>query len=264
MKMNAGIWIGIIGGLLGFVVGITAVLTTAGSAGIYIAAGMLVIFGGMFFLFYKLFFGPMILANRLRKTGIPGKALIKAVHDTGVTINNQPQVKLELGIKNYLGKTYTATIRTLVSRLDPGMYSQGMTVPVLVDPKNEQIVVIDFSDDSGKNPVKHNPDPGTSGADVELLKQRLMQEQQSGEAIRLSGTPARAIVKTYTWLGVYLNGKNPYVEMELEVLPDNAPSFTAKVRGVIKDDSVPKYQPGQEIFVKYDPADHSKVAIDHS
>ena len=74
MKMNVGAWIGIAGGILGLTVGIIAVLTTAGSVGVYIAAGMLAVFGGIGFLFYKLFFQQMIMANRLaKKTGTPGQ-----------------------------------------------------------------------------------------------------------------------------------------------------------------------------------------------
>ena len=87
----------------------------------------------------------MILAGRLAKTGLPGKAVIKEVHDTGITINNNPQVKLVLEVKNNLGLVYTATTRTLVSRLNPGMYQPGMTVPVKIDPENENNVVIDLS-----------------------------------------------------------------------------------------------------------------------
>ena len=266
MKMNAGVWVGIIGGLLGLVVGIAAVLTTAGSAGIYIALGMMAIFGGMFFLFYKLFFGPMINTARLNKTGIPGKGLIKEVRDTGITINNSPQVKLVMDIKNYLGQTYSTTIRTLVSRLNPNSYQPGMTVPVKIDPKNENNVIIDFSEEKAGKSTKpqHAVDMGMSIADVELLQKNLVQEQQASEAIKLTGKDARAIVRNYTWLGVYLNGNNPYVEIEVEVLPEGAPAFTAKVKGVVKDSSVPRYQPGQEIKVKYDPYDASKVAIDHS
>jgi hypothetical protein len=88
--------------------------------------------------------------------------------------------------------------------------------------------------------------------------------QKNNEAISLSGRPARAIIKKYTWLGAYVNGNNPYVELELEVLPENAASFSGKARGVIADASIPKYQPGSEIFVKYDLYDNSKVVIDHS
>lgn len=54
------------------------------------------------------------------------------------------------------------------------------------------------------------------------------------------------------------------MELELEVLPANSFSFGGKARGVIAQSSVHKYQPGNEIQVKYDIYDNSKVAIDHS
>ena len=56
LKMNAGVWIGIIGGIIGLLVGVGAVVATAGPTGIYIGLGMLVLFGGMFYLFYRIFF----------------------------------------------------------------------------------------------------------------------------------------------------------------------------------------------------------------
>ena len=96
------------------------------------------------------------------------------------------------------------------------------------------------------------------------LKSELEQLQQSNDAIALSGRPARAIVKKYTWLGTYVNGQNPYVELEVEVLPEHSSSFGAKTRGVIAAASVAKYQPGSEIHVKYDFYDNSRVVIDRS
>ena len=87
MKMNAGIWIALIGGGIGLLAGVIAVIATAGSMGIYLGVGMLVLFGGMFYLFYRLFFKPIINASRLLKTGLPGTARILEVRDTGVTIN---------------------------------------------------------------------------------------------------------------------------------------------------------------------------------
>ncbi|MGB4845823.1 MAG: hypothetical protein WBP16_15265 [Ferruginibacter sp.] len=259
MKMNAGAWIGIIGGVIGIAVAIVSVLTTTGQEGIYIAAGILLMGIGMFYLFYKLLFAPMILANRLRKTGIPRKAVIKEVRDTGVTINNSPQVKLLLELKNSLGQRYTTTIRTLVSRLQPNLYQSGMTIPVLVDPEDENKLVIDFE---GK--FESNSRSSLSSAEESRLKDELMKLQQHNDALSISGKSARAIVKKYTWLGVNINGNNPYAELKIEVMPDDAPAFGATVKGAIKEESVPKYQPGEEIFVKYDRYDLKKVAIDHS
>lgn len=261
MKMNAGIWIGIVAGLGGLIIGVGSVLTNGGPSGVYIAGGIILLFGGMFYLFYRLFFAPMILASRLRKTGLPGKAVIREVRDTGVTINNSPQVKLLLEIKNSFGQRYTTTIRTLVSRLQPHLYQPGMTIPVLIDPKDDNKVVIDFS--GGKQST--NPEISLSDSSSQSqLKDELMKDQQRDDGIRLTGVSARAIVKKYTWLGININGNNPYAEIEIEVMPADAPAFAAKVKGAINEQSVSKYQPGEEIFVKYDAYDITKVAIDHS
>jgi len=259
MKMNAGIWIGIIGGIIGLLVGVGSVVATGGQSGIYMGMGMLVLFGGMFYLFYRILFKPMINASRLQKTGLPGKATILEVKDTGVTINNNPQVKLILEVKNSFGQKYTTQCRVLVSRINPNAYMPGMEIPVKIDPKNEQNVVIDFSGTARASTAGSLSQPNEAA-----LKAELEQMQKDIEAISHSGRPARAIIKKYTWLGVHVNGKNPYVELELEILPENSSSFSGKAKAVIAETSVPKYQPGQEIFVKYDLYDNSKVAIGHS
>lgn len=258
MKMNAGMWIGIIGGIIGLLVGVGAVVATGGKSGIWMGLGMLVIFGGMFYLFYRLFFKPMINTARLQKTGIPRKARILEVKDTGVTINNNPQVKLIVEIKNSFGQRYNANIRTLVSRINPFAYQPGMEVPVKIDPKNEQNVVLDFSG-TAQSSTSSFAQPNET-----VLKAELEQMQKDNEAILATGRAARAIVKKYTWLGAYVNGNNPYVELELEVLPENLPSFSGKAKGVIGEAAISKFQPGEEIFVKYDLYDNSKVVIEHS
>jgi hypothetical protein len=260
MKMNAGTWIGIIGAVIGILVAVIAVIVTAGSMGIYIGIGMVVLFGGMFYLFYRLFFKPLINASRLQKTGLPGMATILEVRDTGVTINNNPQAKLILEIKNSFGQKYTAETRVLVSRLNPGVYVAGMQIPVKIDPNNEKNVVPDFA---GKiSPTGATNYLAQPNADV--MKEELEQLQKENNVILVSGKPARAIIKKLTPLGVNVNGNNPYVELDLEVLPDIMPSFSGKAKGVIAEASLPKYQPGCTVFVKYDLYDNSKVVIDHA
>ncbi|MBL7749218.1 MAG: hypothetical protein JNM19_17400 [Chitinophagaceae bacterium] len=259
MKMNAGAWIGIVGGIIGLAVGIGAVVATAGSTGIYIGLGMLLVFGGMFYLFYRLFFKAMINANRLNKVGLPGRARILEVRDTGVTINNSPQVKLILEVKNSFGQKYTTQCRVLVPRINPGAYMPGMEIPVKIDPKNEMNVAIDFSGGNAAAGITSFGQPNP-----ELLKTELEQMQKDNEAILQSGRSARAIIKKITMLGANVNGNNPYVELDLEVLPDHLPSFSGKARGVIAEASLPKYQPGCTIYVKYDLYDNSKVVVEHS
>lgn len=258
LKMNAGVWIGIIGGIIGLAVGVGAVVATDGSEGKYIALGMLLLFGGVFYLLYRLIFKPMINMARLQKTGIPARATILEVKDTGVTINNSPQVKLVLEVKNSFGQKYTTQTRVLVSRINPNAYMPGMEIPVKVDSKNELNVVVDFS---GGAPASNT---ATMAFNQTAVQAELEQIEKENEIIRTSGKPARAIIKKNTFLGVNVNGNNPWVLLELEVLPEGSSSFSASTKGVIKESSVPKFQPGCEIYVKYDFYDNSKVAIDHS
>jgi len=260
MKMNAGTWIAIVGAVVGLLAGVGAVIATAGSMGTYMGIGMLVLFGGMFYLFYRLFFKPLINANRLQKTGLPGTARILEVKDTGVTINNNPQVKLILEVKNNFGQKYTTQCRVLVSRINPNAYMPGMEIPVKIDPKNEMNVVIDFTESRQSSSAAST----ISQPNPEILKAELEQMQKDNEAILISGRPARAIIKKVTPLGVNVNGNNPYVELEVEVLPDNLPAFSGKAKGVIGEAALSKYQPGCTVYVKYDLYDNSKVVIDHS
>jgi len=263
LKMNTWAWVGIGGGIAGFIIAIVSVMSVGGSSGIYITIGMVAIFGGVFFLVYRLLIGPMLNTSRLQKTGIPGKATITAVADTGVTINNNPQVKLTLELKNSFGQRYTTTCRTLVSRINPFAYQPGMEIPVKIDPKNENNVVIDYSgNQTASAAVK--PASSYSQADIANMKSELEKMQADHNSILASGRAARAIIKKYTWLGVNVNGNNPYAELEIEILPEASPSFSGKTKAVISEASVEKYQPGHEIFVKYDLYDNSKIAIDHS
>jgi hypothetical protein len=260
MKMNAAPWIGLAAGILIFVVSMI-VGPGSNAPGTYIAVGVVSFLAGMGFFFYKILVGPMINARRLSKHGLPGKAKILDVRDTGVTINNNPLVKLTLEVKNSLGQKYTTTCRTLVSRINPSLFQPGMEVPVRIDPKNEQNVIIDRTDDAQNSPA---PVASISQPDELKLKAELEQMQKDNEALTQSGRPARAIIKKYTWLGAYVNGSNPYVELEVEVLPDNSGSFSSKTRGVISEGSVNKYQPGSEIFVRYDLYDNGRCVIEHS
>lgn len=262
IKMNNWAWVGIGLGIAGMMVGVYSAIAAGGGFG-FIFVGVFVL---VFFIIWRTFVGPMVNASRLQKTGVPATAKILEVKDTGVTINNNPQVKLVLEIKNSFGQKYTATCRTLVSRINPFAFQPGMQIGVKVDPKNEQNVVVDYSGSTSSSAATASA--GGAGhftqADESKLKEELEKWQANHNAIIASGRPARAIIKKYTWLGAYVNGQNPYVEMEVEVLPDSAPAFSATIRGVIAETSIEKYQPGKEVFVKYDFYDNSKVTIDHS
>ena len=51
------------------------------------------------------------------------------------------------------------------------------------------------------------------------------------------------------------------MQFVLEVQPPGGEPFQAQATGVIFEDSVPKFQPGNTIYVKYDLNDINKVSI---
>lgn len=108
-----------------------------------------------------------------------------------------------------------------------------------------------------------NPNPAEMEK-IRMAEEFLTKEDQRSQEILATGKPARARILNAMSLGINVNGNNPAMTFLLEVLPEGEPSFQGQATGVIAEASVPKYQVGREIFVKYDPADKSRISLDHS
>ncbi len=157
------------------------------------------------------------------------------------------------------GQPYQVEIKELISRLDIPQFQPGAVVPVMYDPKDPDNVSV--------GTVEGLVNAGTIAQDPEKVRQAeefLTKEDQKNQAILASGKPAKANILNAWDMGVFVNGNNPAKTFLLEVHPEGEPTFQAQTTGVIMETSVPKYQPGKEIFVKYDPNDKSRVSIDHS
>lgn len=251
MKFGLGAKIGLIGGLLGGAIGMTAAIIAEPLGGSILASIFIIVFG----IVYWKFFRPIFVSNKLLKTGQPAKAKILKVWDTGVTVNQNPQVGLLLEVTPMNKMPYQVETRQIISRLNPSVYQPGMEVDVRIDPNNTDIVAIESVGGMG----------GYSGSYSKSEAQKLMTDIDNfNKELMKYGESSRAIVLKYTEMGINVNGNNPAVTLDLEVIPDNRKSFKAQAKGVVMETSVPKFQPGEEIFVKFDPKDIAKVTIEHS
>jgi hypothetical protein len=269
MKMNIGIIIGLIGGGIGLLVGFLAVAMTGSIFGIV----FYIVFVGVFAaVFWNVLFKPMMINKRLAQRGISTTAKVMEIKDTGVTVNNSPQIKLTLEVYPPNGEPYLVQTKQLISRLQTSMYQVGSVLSVLIDPDDKNLISLDYggkgSQSAGStggnydtNSVLTGPWAGMSKTDAE---RKLYDIDARNKQIFAYGISCRAIVKKYTWLGIYVNGDNPAVEIELEVLPNDKAAFDATVNGVIMEQSIPKFQAGEEIYVKYDPNNTANVTIEHS
>jgi hypothetical protein len=136
--------IGILGGVAGVLIAIISVLKSGGPDRVYISIAMVIVFGGMGYIINKFLWAPRANLRRLNNSGIPGKAKILEVHETNVSVNNNPQVRLVLELNNN-GEVYTTDCKTIVSRFNSNYFQPGKEVNVKIDPVNEKNVIIDVS-----------------------------------------------------------------------------------------------------------------------
>ena len=84
-------------------------------------------------------------ARRLQTVGIPATARILKIWDTGITVNNDPVVGLEVEITRQDGSLSRATIpKSRISRVDIPQVQPGATVPVRIDPNRPSVVALDI------------------------------------------------------------------------------------------------------------------------
>lgn len=102
-----------------------------------------VVVGFSAYMFYKVF-KKMGDTSRLRQTGLPGTAQILSLSDTGMTINDNPQVALSLTVTSPHHGSYQVQTTSIISRLSIPRVQPGMSVPVKIDPQNPMNVVLDI------------------------------------------------------------------------------------------------------------------------
>jgi hypothetical protein len=80
--------------------------------------------------------------QRLMATGRQGTATVTAIRDTGLTVNENPQVELDLQVTVDGAAPYAVTHRQVVSRVAIPAFQPGATVPVRVDPADAHTILI--------------------------------------------------------------------------------------------------------------------------
>jgi hypothetical protein len=119
-------------------------------------------------------------ADRIATTGLAGTATIAGLTQTGMTLNDQPQVDMELLVSIPGAAPYQAHRKEFVPLILLGRLSSGQPLPVKVDPTDPQLVIIDWAG-SGTVPAS----PATAAGQTETLA-------QVQAALAKSGLPAAA------------------------------------------------------------------------
>jgi hypothetical protein len=81
-------------------------------------------------------------AQHLMANGRVGSAVITDARQTGMFVNENPQVELDLQVNVEGIPTYTTTHRQVIAQIAIPQFQPGTTVPVRVDPANPSSVLI--------------------------------------------------------------------------------------------------------------------------
>jgi hypothetical protein len=76
------------------------------------------------------------------KNGVTASARVLDVRDTGVSVNDNPQVELLLEVRPRDRAPFQARARKLISRLNAGMVQPGMSAEVIFDPLNPERIQV--------------------------------------------------------------------------------------------------------------------------
>jgi hypothetical protein len=81
----------------------------------------------------------------LQRVGVPAQAEILSIAESGLSVNDNPVVVLEVEVKPAGQPAFRATIkRTLISRLEVPQFQPGRVIPVRYDPRDPSQVAFDI------------------------------------------------------------------------------------------------------------------------
>lgn len=205
----------------------------------------------------------------LLTTGAAAQATIVDVEETGVEVNNRPQVNLVMEVRPADGtQAFFANAKVLIPWNNPMAYTAGTVLDVRYDPADTtRVAIAGHPKAYGAAPAAPAPSSMMTAPTApmdEHMQQALLKINQMNQELLLTGTPATATILSVTPMGVNVNGNNPAVTLSLLVSPDAGQPFQAQAAGVIAQANVPKYRPGATVFVKYDLNNTTRVVVERA
>lgn len=226
--------------------------------GFYLTAAILGVVGILLLLWGRRWARGYQEAQRLRVQGVPGQAQVVGMRQTGVSMNEQPQIELNLSVETEMHGAYPVTVKEYVPMMLLGTLSSGRPLPVKVDPADPQRLVIEWesamSVPRGGTPMSQMPQAPAPlpKAESDAEKQRILATGIAGTAKIVSTAPT----------GTFDEQGRPIHTMMLVIeIPGRDPIQGPAMAG-IPPERADRLEAGDEVPVRADPSDPTKIAID--
>jgi hypothetical protein len=213
-------------------------------------------------------------AQRIKTQGVSGQATIVGMRQTGVYVNEQPQVELQLQVQDQMYGSRQITVKEYVPLMMLGTLSSGRPLPVKVDPANPTNVVIEWESAlSGRMPVVGVPAGQIPGAGQFAMGQMQQmptpppplpkaESDREKKRILAGGIPGTARILASSPTGQMDDQGRPIHQMTLQIeIQGRQPVMGPALAGV-PPERAEQLEVGDSVPVKADPGNSSAIAID--
>jgi len=208
-------------------------------------------------------------AQRLKATGIPGQAVIVGLRQTGITMNEQPQVELQLQVSVPGQEPFAVTRTEYVPIMLVGALTNGHPLPVRVDPNDPGSLAIEWESVlSGSTSTQGTIVGKDVAASPELVSQAgaaglfpsVSEIEYKRTRLRQFGKDGTAIVQTAQETGQMIGHLKVYV-VDLVVTIDGVAKDIAASAAAVSPKDAAKVAAGMLVPLKYDAANPDDLIL---
>jgi hypothetical protein len=226
--------------------------------GFFLTAGILGLTGFLLLLWARRMRAGYEEGQRLRVQGLPGTARIVGMRQTGVYLNEQPQVELNLEVTTSIQGPYPVTLKEWVPMIMLGRLTSGIPLPVKVDPANPNNLVIEW--ESAMSP----PGVGAMTPPPQADTSQYSQAAREAEKERLLAT---GVAGTATVLSAKATGETdpegrPVYDLMLQIEVPGQQPMQGPARTGIPADRVDQLEAGDTVSLKVDPSNPTVMTVD--
>jgi Protein of unknown function (DUF3592) len=210
-------------------------------------------------------------AQRVRAQGVPGQATILGMRQTGVYVNEQPQIELQLQVQDQMYGSRQVTMKEYVPLMMLGALSSGRPLPVKVDPANPNNVVIEWESAlSGGMPMgmpmqgagAAQPLPTTMPATADSTQYDPQARQAEKGRLLATGVTGTATVTSVRATGNVDSEGRPVYDLMLTIqIPGRQPT-QGPARTGVPPDRVDELEVGDTVTIKADANNPAVMTID--
>ncbi|MEV6334260.1 hypothetical protein AB0M12_06035 [Nocardia vinacea] len=183
------------------------------------------------------------------RDGLVGIGTIKSFRQTGLTVNDQPQIRIDFSVEGVDGKIFDSHAKMIVPLTELALLQPGVVLPVRYLPDRTDKVEVDRS--------------GDMSAAQRAMNESMIRKGFTTKAkldIAERGITAQAVVQSLAVPGEIRNGYSK-IELGLVVTRPDGTTFSTSVDKFLPPASVAQVQVGRIIQVHYLPENEQEVVI---